>query len=453
MADAKAGRIPKSKVGKPWLADQKKASKQGAKIPLEAFLNITDHPEETGGGVTIVLSDDDDDDDSEFKVGSSAAGRKLRRGLKKISRKTKRMFESPFKRQQQAPRPQPQRRTELGPKFIWGNYVALSYEWGEGPSDQQISITNCSASGERGPEASFYVRQNLYAALRRLRLMPQFVKGCRLWADFICINQKDIDERDAQMEIMSSIYQRAGNVLVWLGEGNETLYKALDDVQFFSTLYRTEFQEAYDDVDQRLAFIWRNSAAVKMKMILSSLIDWSHNTEPLYSDLLDAFFSLRYWRRLWMIQELVTGTADMALVLGDRVTEWRYIRDAVFIFAAIRDAFAGAMSSDVQDNIVHIAKIAQLERETHRKFIQPPLDMDSLLQMTTHFHNSPTSGPQRGDVLWQAFKLISYAKCFDPKDRVFGILALPCLPDLRIEHDSKKSIVKVYEEFAVACMN
>lgn len=34
-----------------------------------------------------------------------------------------------------------------------------------------------------------------------------------------CINQADLDEREAQVQIMSQIYRRAENVIVFLGDG------------------------------------------------------------------------------------------------------------------------------------------------------------------------------------------------------------------------------------------
>ena len=39
-----------------------------------------------------------------------------------------------------------------------------------------------------------------------------------IWIDALCIDQENISERNAQVSIMDQIYQRAGYVLVWLGE-------------------------------------------------------------------------------------------------------------------------------------------------------------------------------------------------------------------------------------------
>lgn len=39
-----------------------------------------------------------------------------------------------------------------------------------------------------------------------------------VWIDALCINQEDVLERSHQVSIMDKIYERAGYVLVWLGE-------------------------------------------------------------------------------------------------------------------------------------------------------------------------------------------------------------------------------------------
>lgn len=39
----------------------------------------------------------------------------------------------------------------------------------------------------------------------------------RLWIDAICINQENKEEREGQVRIMKSIYERASMVRVWLG--------------------------------------------------------------------------------------------------------------------------------------------------------------------------------------------------------------------------------------------
>ena len=79
-------------------------------------------------------------------------------------------------------------------------YAALSSHWG-----QKIII--------RLNNLDFQVTANLYGALLRLR-----AEGVQyVWADALCVNQEDLDERSFQVARMGAIFQRACQVAVWLG--------------------------------------------------------------------------------------------------------------------------------------------------------------------------------------------------------------------------------------------
>jgi len=85
------------------------------------------------------------------------------------------------------------------------SYEALSYVWGNAQDTVEILVDGLSVQ----------VTRNLAAALRRLRssLNPR-----TLWADAICINQDDLEERTQQVGIMHKIYEIASSVRVFLGE-------------------------------------------------------------------------------------------------------------------------------------------------------------------------------------------------------------------------------------------
>ncbi|PTB38098.1 hypothetical protein M441DRAFT_82310 [Trichoderma asperellum CBS 433.97] len=82
-------------------------------------------------------------------------------------------------------------------------YEALSYIWGSEEKPRRVS-TN---------EGDIYVTENLHAALLHLR---DHSLDRIIWADAICINQDDIEERNRQVQIMAKIYARASRVIVWL---------------------------------------------------------------------------------------------------------------------------------------------------------------------------------------------------------------------------------------------
>lgn len=85
-------------------------------------------------------------------------------------------------------------------------YEALSYAWGyKAPMDSTIL---CSGKALR-------ITSSLAVALKRLRYTnrPRVI-----WVDQICINQKDLAERSRQVQHMNFIYQKASEVIVWLGD-------------------------------------------------------------------------------------------------------------------------------------------------------------------------------------------------------------------------------------------
>lgn len=100
-------------------------------------------------------------------------------------------------------------------------FEALSYVWGD--QTRKIKIKCNGGWAEIGA--------NLHAALneRRCRMSDGL-----LWADQICINQNDINEKNHQVRLMSAIYTRAHRVIVWLGKQQPT---DVEGIALASALY------------------------------------------------------------------------------------------------------------------------------------------------------------------------------------------------------------------------
>ncbi|KAF2791852.1 HET-domain-containing protein, partial [Melanomma pulvis-pyrius CBS 109.77] len=84
-------------------------------------------------------------------------------------------------------------------------YTALSYVWGDATQTQSIQL---------GYHQLPTITTNLERALRHLR---DRTSERILWVDAICINQSDWEERLSQVEQMSSVYEKAVEVRIWLG--------------------------------------------------------------------------------------------------------------------------------------------------------------------------------------------------------------------------------------------
>ena len=94
------------------------------------------------------------------------------------------------------------------------SYEALSYFWGDPTFNKKI-ICN-------GKELS--ITTSLEGALRRFRGSATRT----IWADAICINQQDTDEKNQQVRLMRQIYQYAQRVVIWLGDETAHSYLGMN---------------------------------------------------------------------------------------------------------------------------------------------------------------------------------------------------------------------------------
>ncbi|KAI0419802.1 heterokaryon incompatibility protein-domain-containing protein [Xylaria grammica] len=158
-------------------------------------------------------------------------------------------------------------------------YQALSYVWGDPGNTVPISLNG----------VVFQVTTNLYRALTRLRL-----KGLgAIWIDAICINQRDVSERNQQVALMGSIYRRAAGVIIWLGEKSRSS------------------NSAFEVIDQLQSAESPREVAEKVSL------------KPVYS-----LLRRRYWQRMWIIQEIALAQ-DIIVSCGDQERGWPAFSAAV----------------------------------------------------------------------------------------------------------------------------
>jgi Heterokaryon incompatibility protein (HET) len=98
-------------------------------------------------------------------------------------------------------------------------YEALSYVWGNPDETVPIFIDD---------NRVFRVTKNLHSALLRLR-SHSFERI--VWADAVCINQADDQEKARQILRMTKIYGQASRVIIWLGEGIDDSDQAFEDIR------------------------------------------------------------------------------------------------------------------------------------------------------------------------------------------------------------------------------
>lgn len=202
-------------------------------------------------------------------------------------------------------------------RYTWGDFVALSYSWGD-PTDTCDIVVN-------GHIAK--VTRNLEAALRVLRDKFAIQAGCKLWIDAICIQQDNFVEKGREIGRMRSIYQKAADVLVWLGPEANDSGNALDFMNALTGCFEVGKEEQL-----------KVTLAEQLKLRGPSV--WNSISALMYRS---------YWPRLWVVQEIAMGSHHTPVLVGNRTVSIDDLDKTVYYFnnapkdtitAAIDEVFA-----------------------------------------------------------------------------------------------------------------
>ena len=153
---------------------------------------------------------------------------------------------------------------------------------------------------------------NLASALRHLRDKEL---ALTLWADAICIDQDNNDEKSVEVQLMAKIYKTASQVIVWLGpagEGSDAAIDALAEIgkeaegfQFDGTVFSKLSDSSIWEVDDPL-----DDRGVSMKSFLDKISGRSSESGqgvfPLVE--LEALTKRPWWSRVWVLQEMLLAS-------------------------------------------------------------------------------------------------------------------------------------------------
>jgi hypothetical protein len=248
-------------------------------------------------------------------------------------------------------------------------YIALSYRWG--PRDQSTTITLQGTS--------FRIGKNLADFLGTRKPCSTLY----YWIDALCINQKNIHERNHQVNQMHQIYSQAHQVIVWLGDGEDGGCSALSWVAGTSS-------------------------------------DSKPNEVELYEKLC-ALFNNPYWSRMWIIQEIMYAQ-KLAIRCGTVEVDWEDIQLFFNLF----------------HKTLH-------PRNCTRKDSRQILDSKAgkILRLKTMYRD----GEQRPGHQFTLLTLMRWTKpwsCTDRRDKVFALVALTSLSG-RFQIDYGMSVDQLYE--------
>lgn len=158
-------------------------------------------------------------------------------------------------------------------------HISLSHRWTEKAGKIEIFVNNKPCK----------VSNNIWQFLDVAR--SKYSSSERFWIDAICIDQQSIGEKNKQVRLMGEIYSSAKLVVSWLGKDdiNTALcIKAIKNAELNLNVNHFEHVSSPEDIFRR--DFWENLAR---------------------------FFELDYWRRAWVVQEVLL--AKDAYILHDTV--------------------------------------------------------------------------------------------------------------------------------------
>ena len=257
---------------------------------------------------------------------------------------------------------------------VW--YTALSYTWGPPVFDATIYCDGLAKA----------ITRTLETALKNFRHPTDSIM---LWVDQICINQDDLEEKKQQIPLMSRIYTRSFNTVVWLGEAD-----GHDIAGTFDFL---------NEITVRLQYA--NEVACPEGL---TDVQLPPGDSPLWTDLV-TFLSRPWFQRLWIIQEVVLSK-EVWVMCGRHILPWRRLATpcsnmnlsgiSSWLSTRRQSAEAGGATAVIPTNGWDACDQLSREQEYYQS------------------HNG------QGGTLFSLIRTYRNTLCWDPRDKIYGVLAL-----------------------------
>lgn len=212
-------------------------------------------------------------------------------------------------------------------RFIWGDYVCLSYAWGDCKEEKATVFLD---------EVETAVTKNLEGALQDLRSSFECQLGMKIWVDALCINQDDIDDRNKHILRVKDIFGGSFSVIACVkdrGSRDNGLQPWTHRLLQCEVILRKCGRQGLEDVLgttdcdlKALNAIWEQIEG-PLEEIEGMVFDEYEHPQPdedrwLYDDILTqrsvcaelwVVFRMKYWSRLWVVQKLAVSPTTSKL--------------------------------------------------------------------------------------------------------------------------------------------
>ncbi|CAD6446898.1 9d3d13e4-6aac-4073-bae1-552b574167e2 [Sclerotinia trifoliorum] len=284
-------------------------------------------------------------------------------------------------------------------------YTALSYVWGDANNTRTILVD----------EKPLSITASLETALRHMR---DTQKDMMIWADGICINQSDTEEKSKQVRLMGNIYEVATHTIIFLGK---TTWEYEEIFELLGPFFPTQH-------------LLKNSST-------------TGNQDKLCKDLSRLLSNMEWFKRVWVLQELVLSR-DPWLQVGRQRFRWDD-----FMHFIDRGTSRQVLGDDLMDFIDRGTSRQVLEDENYPSH-NYAMEMQ---EIRFKFKNTLKYEGECHEVnnLLRVLHLRRGHGVLDPRDMIYGHLALnmPQSNDPEIERlveiDYHKPLSEVYSNLAL----
>jgi hypothetical protein len=296
-------------------------------------------------------------------------------------------------------------------------YEAISYVWGD---VNNLAAISCNGHPSRIPAT-------LDIALRALR-HPAAHRV--LWADSICINQDDDEEKGHQAKQMCQVYESAKRVIVYLGPDEYGMAeRCFDLIQNFNRAWSCRWEE-YGDI---------------FKIPLRKVQD-SISADVRGWDEVALLFKSAWFTRLWVVQEAALAK-ECLMMMGAAAVGFREVIELMLWLKSRRDysrVTCPHVSTTWSEIFIFIVLALEKQFTWHME-----------LPLPSWFRPHTACSSRDGSFI-DMLQNGRFLQATDARDRVYAILGSSLARNedgsLLVEPDYTRSVEEVYLDLAYALL-
>ena len=324
-------------------------------------------------------------------------------------------------------------------------YSALSYTWGSNILNRQILLNG----------HPFWITESLYLALQQFqqgldsKRLQYPLKGL-FWVDAICVNQNTsteaLQERGTQVFMMTTIYEKAKTVFVWLGppEDIDQNRAAADKLKAMEEAFMALWAKRMPYQPWHWPYRPIDSVSVCAKIFhtigQNEIASWTIAGEQAWHGIIHLWKS-PWWTRAWAHQE---GTV---IETKSRIN----LRGAKFKFPRAKVNFiCGELCTTWNRQAIALQMVNEL-------LVGNPEETTSLKGSTFQFRKLHWAKLWRSHAesigVLDALNLFRLASCQDPRDKVYAATGLVTRENEKIVPNYEISVYELYKKVVSTSLN